>query len=162
MKKWNDIQGSLEQVFGSQVDNFRPHQTTRIDYREVKIIRIKRGGRKLILELVFRLSDRGIPMKRTHVLPAAELVVETLPLERQKSLPFRNGQPGKKWLQSFSRRRIKHLQFCTHRIQEGKRFIAANGDTFTDHISSLEAQVREHGFDTKRVWNLDETGVSPG
>ena len=49
----------------------------------------------LLLNLVLRFLDRGMPMKRLHVQEADSLVVSQLPLERRQVLPFKNGIPEK-------------------------------------------------------------------
>ena len=46
--------------------------------------------------------------------------------------------------------------------QEGKRFAASNAENLTTHISTLESLIIEYGLDADRIWNLDETGATPG
>ena len=45
--------------------------------------------------------------------------------------------------------------------QEGKRFCAVNAENLTKHFPQLYA-LKKYGSPADRIWNLDETVVSPG
>lgn len=47
-------------------------------------------------------------------------------------------------------------------LQNAKRFAATNGETLTTRCAELRQLMIEFGFDAQRIWNLDETGISPG
>lgn len=47
-------------------------------------------------------------------------------------------------------------------MQEEKLFAAVNAETLTTHFATLRALCEEYKLDAERVWNLDETGVTPG
>ena len=48
------------------------------------------------------------------------------------------------------------------RPQDIRRFNYINADTLTTHFAALDALRIEYNLDASRVWNLDETGCSPG
>ena len=54
------------------------------------------------------------------------------------------------------------LQYAVPRPQEAKRHHACNAEVLTTHFASLNALVQEYGLDDEHVWNLDETGCTPG
>ena len=101
-------------------------------------------------------------MKRAFLVELAILVIEQLPQARQRALPFSDGIPGKKWVRSLYQRNNDVLKFSHPHVQEGKRYAATNPESLTTHFSSLEELCREFGFDSSRVWYLDETGATPG
>ncbi len=65
-------------------------------------------------------------------------------------------------MQGFARRHEDRLRFAKPDRQEGKRFAAANAEALTTHFATLEKLIKEHGLDAARIWNLDETGGTPG
>ena len=46
-------------------------------------------------------------------------------------------------------------------MQKRTRFRTVNAQTMANHFASLECLFQKYNFDTDRVWNLDETGISP-
>ena len=120
-----------------------------------------KGRREKILDLLLRCADKGFPLTLKHVTEAAQIVIQSLPNRRQNRLPFKNGRLGYKWVKSFYERHNGELRFAVPNNQEAKRFASVNTETLATHFSTLEALVQEYGFDADRVWNCDETGVSP-
>ena len=37
-----------------------------------------------------------------------------------------------------------------------------NGETLTSHLANFEKLFQKYQFDAERIWNLDETGATPG
>ncbi len=48
------------------------------------------------------------------------------------------------------------------RLQEAKRHQAYNAQVYGSRFATLNALVQEYGLDDESVWNLDETGCTPG
>eukprot|EP00171_Calliarthron_tuberculosum_P004807 IDg4807t1 len=117
---------------------------------------------KVVVDLLCRFADRGIPLSRAHLKEAFALFIKRLPILRQVKLPFRGGQPGPKFLRGFTRRNKERLRFVRPLLQEGKRFAAVNAESITTHYATLEKLVADTGVDAARVWNLDEAGTRPG
>ena len=115
-----------------------------------------------IIELVQRFSDKRVPLYRTHLSEAAATFIQTLPLERQKTLPFKNGKPGVRWVRNFYLRHSDELRYAISQQQERKRNLSINVETLAEHYSNLEELMAKHGLTAERVFNLDENGVSSG
>lgn len=77
-------------------------------------------------------------------------------------LRFRYGRPGVKWVRGFYKLHTEALKYEVPDIQEAKRFAAVNSQTLNTHFAALDALRLEYNIDSDRVWNLDETGCSPG
>lgn len=117
---------------------------------------------QVIVDLIQRYSDRGLPLTRTHVRDAFALYIARLPAARRSQMPFRDGRPGVKFLRNFTLRHKASLRFAKPLRQEGKRFAATSADALTTHCAALEKLIKELGVDPRRIWNLDETGATPG
>eukprot|EP00171_Calliarthron_tuberculosum_P001354 IDg1354t1 len=117
---------------------------------------------------VMQLSIRacqvpGLPRNPAGRPPTFSTAEEKkLPEERQSRLPFREGRPGRKFTHGFLQRHSARLRFSKPVLQEGKRFAAANADALTMHYATLGRLIEEHDLDAARIWNLDETGGTPG
>lgn len=116
----------------------------------------------LIVQMLLTYADRGVPLTRIHLTEAISLFVKQLPHQRRKSIPFANGRPGVKFLRSFERRHRERLRFAVPVRQEAKRFAAVNARTLAYHFETLKELMLEHNIDAHRLWNLDETGSTPG
>jgi len=139
----------------------RKHRTAQPTTRSRKFA-LSEDEEKIILQLILRFADRGIPMTRQHVREAASIVIQTFSSERKSRLPFTGDIPERKWVSGFYMRHKDFIKCGQPNYQEGKRFRATNAETLCNHYSALEALKMEYGFDSSRVWNLDETGCSPG
>lgn len=117
---------------------------------------------KMLVQLLCRYSDRGVSLSRAHLYEATAIIVTKMSSERRKNLQFKNGMPGKKWLQCITERHSRSLSFMKPTCQEALRFAACNGDTMATHFATLEKVLKEHNIDDKRVWNLDECEATPG
>lgn len=82
--------------------------------------------------------------------------------ELRAKFPFKNGCPGLNWLAAFYKRNRNEQQFAVPRPQEAKRHQAWNAEVYMSHFAALEALVAEYNLDDERIWNLDETGCTPG
>ena len=117
---------------------------------------------KQIVSLLQRFADKGVPLTRQYVVEAVQRIVESFPLYRRITLPFKNGQPGARFVRSFLRRHKDDLEFVKPLRQEFARFKAVNADVLSQHYSTLEHLVEKYQLDPSRIWNLDECGVTPG
>lgn len=81
---------------------------------------------------------------------------------RKNAIPFRDGRPFTKYLRAFQKRHSNALRFVVPTKQEGKRFAAVNGNTLASQFSTLQALIEEYNIDRSMIWNLDETGSTPG
>lgn len=81
---------------------------------------------KVIVDLLCRYAERGIPLSRDHLKEAFALFIARLPMVRQVKLPFHDGRPGPKFLRGFTRRNKDRLRYVRPLVQEGKRFAAVN------------------------------------
>ena len=117
---------------------------------------------EMVLTLLFRYADRGIPLRSRHVKEAIEIIVSRMTPGRRLSLQFKNGSPGSHYLRDFTRRHRTKIRFAKPLRQEALRFNAMNGDALTTHFAIIEKIIREHQIDASRIWNCDETGATPG
>eukprot|EP00171_Calliarthron_tuberculosum_P001872 IDg1872t1 len=114
----------------------------------------------IIIKLLCKFSDRGLPLQRRYMAEACGMLASTFGPERRASLPF-NGTPGKKLLASFLKRHKATLQFALPNKQERKRFKAVCPEVLTTHFAHLERLILKHNLDASRIWNLDESGGTP-
>ena len=117
---------------------------------------------KRILEFVLKCANKGVPLARGHVVEATTIFITTLRSERSSRLPFRNGRSGSRWVLNFHSKHRETLKHAVPFVQDAKRFAAVNAETLKTHFSTLRALFDEYSFDDRRVWNLDEAGVTPG
>lgn len=116
---------------------------------------------KNIVSVLKRFSNRGHPLTRDDLADTVELLVRAMPLERRSKLPFVNCRPGKKFVRLFTARHIAQIKLGKARPQEAVRWAATNADVLTTHFVQIEALMKEHNIDAKRLANLDESGCSP-
>ena len=116
----------------------------------------------LLVSFLSRYSDRGIPLNRVHLAEAVAVLTSHMDSRRRSKLPFKNRRPGRKFLQAFQRRHKGKLIFTRPTRQEAVRFAVCNEETLTTHFPTLEKIIQENNIDASRVWNLDESGATPG
>lgn len=134
-------------------------------------VQSKRAGRPkalsneeegVLVELILRYADRGIPLKLKHVAEATTIMVDSMDIERREGLPFTDGRPGRKFLRAFLRRHKNQLRFSLPVSQERVRWNATNADALVHHFANLLKLLTKFNLDGARIWNLDETGGTPG
>ena len=115
-----------------------------------------------LVEFVLSWADKGVPLTRRHLVEATSLFISTMSAERRRHLPFKNDVPGPRWVRLFYSRHRDALKLALPYFQEEKRYAAVNAETLTSHFAKLQALVEEYELDAEHVWNLDESGISPG
>lgn len=117
---------------------------------------------KVFVDLLLRYADQGTPLSKLHLEEAFAILIARMTEDRRLRLPFRDGRPGRKFLSAFALRHYSRLRFAKPTRQEGKRFAVSSADAFTTHFATLARLVEEQNLDASRIWNLDETGGTPG
>jgi len=115
-----------------------------------------------IIATLLSFADRGVPLNRRHLKEAIKTFVSHLPASRRASIRFREGIPGYRFLRDFEKRHESRIVFGRGTRQEAKRWAAVNGETLSTHFATLEKIITDNNIDSSRVWNLDETGGTPG
>lgn len=115
----------------------------------------------IVVEMLCRYSDRGVPLGRKQVAEAFAILVVNFSAERRYTLPFRDRRPGKTFLQSFTLRHRATLRFAKPLMQEGKRYASVNTEALTQHFAVLARIYEDYNLDVTRVWNIDETCGTP-
>ena len=117
---------------------------------------------ELVLNLITRSAERGLPLTRSLVKEAVEIIISRMTPASHLALRFKGGTPGTRYLRNFHRRHRDKILFCKALRQEAVRFQSCNGDVLTTHFARLEKIIQEHNIDGPRIWNCDETGATPG
>eukprot|EP00171_Calliarthron_tuberculosum_P002656 IDg2656t1 len=117
---------------------------------------------QVVVDLLYRYADRGAPLNRVHLQEAFAILIGRMDEERRLRLPFRDRRPGRKFTAAFALRHKDLLRLAKPTRQEGKRFAAANADALTTHFATIARLVEDQDLDASRIWNLDETGGTPG
>ena len=156
-------------------DRYRIAKSTLYDKvkrrRDESITPPKSRGRKLalteqeesiIVELLCKYSDKGVPLSRNHLTEACALLIQSMPLERRRALPFKDGVPGARFVRNFLSRHKNVLRFSKPLRQEAQRYDAVSADVLVEHFAQLETVIERHNIDSTRIWNLDECGGTPG
>ena len=110
-----------------------------VQYAAVTLIQtiLKQAGRprpltyqekKPILALLTDYANKGIPMDSRHVQQAAAIMVTRMKPARQSSLPFCEGNPGRKWVRNFTNSHNKLIKFSKLTKQETGRFAVCSGE----------------------------------
>lgn len=116
----------------------------------------------VIVELLCKYSDKGIPLLRRHLIEACAIFISTMPVNRRKLLPFKYGVPGNRFIRCFIKRHSNTLCFSKPLRQEPERFRAVNAEVLVEHFAQLEKLIKTYNIDDTRIWNLDECGGTPG
>ena len=122
---------------------------------------LSREEEELVVRLLKVYSDKGHPLRRFDIVDAVSLIVERLPEARRNRICFKQGRPGTKFMEGFSRRQESDIKLGRPSPQEEQRWRATNGDVLTTHLATLEALIQEHSIAASHIANLDKIGVSP-
>lgn len=98
---------------------------------------------RLLVSLLQRYADRGIPLNRLHLIETVKALISRMDPGRADKLLFKNGTPGRKFLQSFQKRHKDELIFARPTRQEAIRYAACNRDTLTTHFAALEKVIND-------------------
>ena len=93
---------------------------------------------KLVLNLITRSAERGLPLTRSLVKEAIEIIISRMTPARRLVRTFYGGTPGTRYLRNFHRRHRDKILFSKPLRQEAGRFQACNGDVLTTHFARLE------------------------
>ena len=115
----------------------------------------------VVVEFIQSYADQSHPIRRYDVADAVEIIVEKMPAERRSKILFRQGRPGRKFLDLFSKRHQGSITFSRPSYQEEQRWIATNADVLSRHFAEIEQLIKDFGIDSQRITNLDETGFTP-
>ena len=115
----------------------------------------------VIVSLITQYGAKGFPLGREDVADAVEILVNSLPPERQVSLPFLNNRPGKKFLRNFQDRNKEAIVFKRSSKEEDLRWRSCNAETLTTHMASIGKLIKENNISPDCIVNIDETGMSP-
>ena len=116
----------------------------------------------LVVTLLARYAEQRIPLRRAHLKEAIQIIISHMPAPRRMFLPFKNGSPGPKFLPNFTKQHKDSLRVARPQRQEANRFRACNAEALTTHMATLDKIITENCIDPSRIWNLDETGATPG
>lgn len=115
----------------------------------------------MICDVVLRQADMAKPYTRIDLIDAIAEYCATLPTERQSNLPFKDFEPGPDFMRGFLLRNSNRLRFGRPAKEAEQRWRACNADVLTNHYTSYEHIVKTNNIDKARIFNLDETGVTP-
>ena len=115
----------------------------------------------LLVSFLIKLANRGVPLTQEHLQEAVKILVNGMDPKRRFMLPFRHGVPGRAFLGGFRQRHKDKLSFAKPVRQEAIRFSQVNADALTTHFATLDNPIREHDLDSNRIFNLDESGITP-
>ena len=100
-------------------------------------------------------------MRRDDLRDAVQNLVSNFPLGRRQKQRFKNNRLGDKLCRNFQKRHTGVLSFQKPCKQYAKRYIATNTEErLTKHPAALERLIATHNIDSKRIINLDESGMS--
>ena len=114
-----------------------------------------------LVSFLVSFANRGIPLTQAHLREAVAIMVNGMDPTRRMLLTFRRGVPGRGYLRGFRRRHKEKLAFRKPVRQEAKRFAQVNAEVQTTHFATLKKLIEENNLDAPRIFNLDESGVTP-
>ena len=100
---------------------------------------------------------RGVPLVREKISDFVFSAHDHIP---SICAQFKNKRPGKYLVDSFMKR--NNLKGAKPNRQEAERYHCTNADVLTSLISNLSELIRRSDIDATRLFNLYETGMSPG
>jgi len=127
----------------------------------IAIYALSRREEETVLEVLLRHAEEGRPLNRRYLQEALEMLIDAMPPARKERLPFKDGVPGVRFSRAFETRHKNVLYYGRGSRQEAKRWASVNAETVTTHFAQIEKLIEKHGIDSRRMWNLDETGGTP-
>ena len=115
----------------------------------------------LLVSFLIKFAKRGVRLIQGHFLEAVNILVNDMDHTRRFVLPFRHGVPGRALLRGFRERHKDKFSFAKPVRQGAIRFSQVHADVLTTHFASLEKLIREDDLDSNRIFNLDESGITP-
>ena len=122
---------------------------------------LKYDEERKIVKLCKEYAAQGNYLTIHDLLDVAGVFIGTLPEARQKRLTFKNRCPGRKYARGFERRHSDAISFKRPSKGDAVRYAAMNAENLTNHIAIFEKIVRENNIDAQRMFNLDESGITP-
>ena len=124
--------------------------------------RLTEEEERQVVSLALRHADTDLPVNLNRLAKAASIIISTFPAERHAKLRFTKDKPVIKWIRNFYCRYKRVLQYAVPSLQEQKRYALVNALTLATHSSVLKSLSIKYCLTADRVWNLDETAISPG
>ena len=145
-----------------------PSTLNRMVRRKKKKLIVKPNGRpprlniaeeRALLESVAEFSALGTPLSRDQLKVLARILIDSLPIQRQKQIGFKNNTPGKDWARNFLRRNM--LSAKTKQALDRARYDAMTVENVAGHYARLKAIYEKYSINCRsQIFNLDETGFS--
>lgn len=106
-------------------------------------------------QYLLQMQDLGYP------LTIAQLRLKVAEIVQTRVNPFRDGIPGAGWLRWWRHRHPDLVLRSTQGLETNRArgLCAENVNSFYHNLSILYAR---HGYDSKHIWNCDETGAQAG
>lgn len=76
-------------------------------------------------------------------------------------LPFVDLTRGKEYIGNFFARNKEWLRLGSPGKEAEQRWRACNAETLTNYVAMFESYLRKYNTDESRVYNLDETSITP-
>lgn len=115
---------------------------------------------KLIVNAALWFADNGTPLSKEGLKDAIELFVKRLQLSRRTKLPFKNGIPGKHFIDLFVKR-TPALSMRRRANLERARADAMSPCNVAVHFARLRKIYREFKIKcASQIFNIDESGFS--
>lgn len=111
--------------------------------------------------MAVRRADIGKPYSRVGLINVVAVFCSTLSAERQSRLPFRDLRPGPDFIRNFISRNDERLRLGRPAKESEQRWRAYIADCLTTHLDVFEKQLHDDNVDASRLYNLDETGITP-
>lgn len=110
----------------------------------------------LLVKWLLSLADSGFPATRLQLLDSVQMLVTKL----NRSNPFKNNRPGKKWFRCFLTRHPQLSERLTQNLTKSRSDVSEK--KVREWFQEIEDYVKTKGLaevfhDPKRVFNTDET-----
>lgn len=115
----------------------------------------------VIVDTILSYCDKGLPLQRSDIVDAVEILISTLPKERQTKTNFKDNRQGRKFVRLFLQRHSSKICLGRPRKEQELRFRSCNAETLSTHFAALKKVIEDNNIDSSRICNLDETGSTP-
>lgn len=138
-------------------------KSTLLCKRKELIPSIKRSGpptvltdeeEKQLVKWVFHMHKAGYPVTKTQIINSVAILIK----EIKRDNPFKNGRPGRSWLDSFLRRHPELSQRVSQNLTSSRASVTE--EALRGWFAEINSYFVENGLcniDSSRIYNCDES-----
>lgn len=114
----------------------------------------------LLVQTAIYFSNLATPLTRMDLRLLVQDMIEMLPTNRQVEISFRDNLPSNSWVTGFLSRHVE-IELKNMQKVEASHVTAVTRERVSEHLARCKALYeRYHINDGRRIFNIDQTGIS--